>query len=441
MQPLSQGNALVPIVLLGWAFFIPLLFLALPHRRAVIVAFVFAWMFLPMAKLELPGFPDYNKVSATCAGIFLATLFFELNRFIRFRPGWLDLPIAILCICPLASSLSNGLGLYNGLSSAFLRTIMWGMPYFIGRVYFNDLRGLRELAIGMFIGGLVYIPFCLYEIRMSPQLHHIVYGYHQHSFAQTSRYGGWRPMVFMQHGLMVGMWMASASLVGLWLRLSTGLKHIAGVPTIPLLLVLFGTTFLCKSIGALIILAMGLAILLVLRWRPTPLPFFALSAVIVIYLAVRASGLWSGEELVTTADTILGAQRAGSLQTRLVNEEILSAHARQRPVLGWGNWGRNRPTGMFTIPDSLWIIFFGSNGVVGLCAVVAVLLLPALFFIKRLPLQLYNSSNWAPAVCFAALLILYMVDNLFNYMYNPLFLLVSGGLMGLKPLPYGKKGM
>jgi len=98
---------------------------------------------------------------------------------------------------------------YDGFSEIVRAFIGWGLPYLIGRVYFNDLESLQELAVGIFIGGLIYIPFCWFEVRFSPQLHKWVYGFRQHSFIQNVRDGGYRPMVFMQHGLMVGMWMGA----------------------------------------------------------------------------------------------------------------------------------------------------------------------------------------------------------------------------------------
>ena len=87
----------------------------------------------------------------------------------------------------------------------------------MGRAYFGDFKGLRELATVLFIGGLIYIPLCLYEIRMSPQLHNTIYGFYQHDFVQTMRAGGWRPTVFLQHGLAVGLFMSVTSLIGAWL--------------------------------------------------------------------------------------------------------------------------------------------------------------------------------------------------------------------------------
>jgi len=89
------------------------------------------------------------------------------------------------------------------------------MPYFIGRVYFTDAESVRELAIGFFISGLIYIPICLFEIRMSPQLSKWLYGFDAGFSGQ--RLGGWRPTGLMASGLMLGMWMTAASLCAVWL--------------------------------------------------------------------------------------------------------------------------------------------------------------------------------------------------------------------------------
>ena len=46
--------------------------------------------------------------------------------------------------------------------------IHWAVPYLIGRLYFGSPEGIRELAIGIVIGGLLCILPCLYEMKMSP---------------------------------------------------------------------------------------------------------------------------------------------------------------------------------------------------------------------------------------------------------------------------------
>jgi hypothetical protein len=42
---------------------------------------------------------------------------------------------------------------------------------------------------------------------MNPQSQTVNYGFHQHSFGQTMRFGGWHPCGFMKHGLQVALWM------------------------------------------------------------------------------------------------------------------------------------------------------------------------------------------------------------------------------------------
>ena len=63
--------------------------------------------------------------------------------------------------------------------------MIWGVPYLIGRFYFNDAAGTRDLALGLLLGGILYLPFCLFEIRMSPVLHTTLYGLHPASIYQT----------------------------------------------------------------------------------------------------------------------------------------------------------------------------------------------------------------------------------------------------------------
>ena len=68
---------------------------------------------------------------------------FRRLRLLRFR--WVDVPILLFCMSPFASSLVNHLGVQEGLSAAFFQVVTWGIPYAVGRLYFDDLPALREL--------------------------------------------------------------------------------------------------------------------------------------------------------------------------------------------------------------------------------------------------------------------------------------------------------
>lgn len=424
---------LVPVVLFGWIPLILLLFGLLPPRRAVIVAFIGAWLFLPMAGYSIEGLPDFTKMTATSYGAILGVVLFDAARLIRFRLSWIDLPMAVWCLVPFASSVTNGLGVYDGLSGIVNTTIVWGLPYFLGRLYFSDLEGLRELAIGIILGGLIYVPLCLYEIRMSPQLHNIVYGFHQHDFGQTKRFGGWRPVVFMQHGLAVGMWMATASLIGVWLWRAKTLRQIRGVPMALLVPVLLATAILCKSFGALVLLVGGLGALFAVKMTRSKVAVWCLILVVPVYLVARIGLRWDGAEAVDVI-ALVSEERAASFATRLKNEILLVEKAMQRPIFGWGGWGRNRvfdDSGRdITITDSLWVIALGQHGLVGLVSVMGILLVPAAALIRRLTPPALSTPAYAPAAACVMTVLLYACDNLTNAMMNPVFLLVAGGLSG-----------
>ena len=63
-------------------------------------------------------------------------------------------------------------------------------------------------------------------------------------------------------------------------------------------------------------------------------------------------------------------ERADSLQYRINAESMLLQRAKQKPIFGWGGWGRNRVTDEhgrdLVATDGLWIIFIGSYGIFGL---------------------------------------------------------------------------
>jgi hypothetical protein len=423
---------LVPLTLFGWIPAVILLFMLLPPRRAVITAFLIAWLFLPMAGYKVKALPDYTKMSATCFGVFVAAAMFDLDRILRFRPKWFDIPVAVFCFSPFITSVLNqinGAGYYDGASMVLTQVVTWGLPYLIGRLYFSDLQGLRELALGVFIGGLIYVPLCWFEIRMSPQLHRIFYGFHQHAFNQTMRDGGFRPMVFMQHGLMVAMWMAMTTLIGFWMWRSRAVQRLWNQPMYVWVGLLGITAVFCKSGYALALLLGGIALLMLSRQLKTRLMVIALMLVPPMFMYVRANGIVNGDWMVDMVRQHVGEERAQSLATRVDAENLLRVRAMERPWFGWGGWGRSRvqdESGKDVVTDSLWIITFGEWGVIGLAGLTLMLLLPMILVCIDYHPRLWLHPAIAPLVAMSLVCVLYMCDHLLNGMVNPIFMLMCG---------------
>jgi hypothetical protein len=424
-------GALIPIAMYGWIPVTLYLFVRFPTQRAVIISFILAWLFLPQSSFPIPILPPYTKITATCYGILIATIVYDTGRLTSFKPGWIDVPMIVYCLCPIVSQISNG---GSPISPTFGQIITWGLPYFLGRLYLNSLDGLRQLAIGIFAGGLAYIPFTLLEGVKGPLLHQLVYGVSAvEDWSQARRLGGWRPVVFMQHGLMVGMWMMTAALIGVWLWQTGTLKKFQGRKIKPLVIVLTIAFFLCRSTGAYSLFGIGLIVLFSAKWFRTSLPLMFVIGYVVFYLYVAASGQFSSADVIGFINQVFGEERAGSLKFRFDNEEILGEKARQRFLFGWGDAGGNRVYDDYgkdiSITDSLWIIAFGVNGAVGLASLFSSLLLPVVTFaLFTYPARTWSNPKVAPAAAMGVALTLYAFDCLLNAMTNPIFAFIAGGI-------------
>lgn len=427
----------VPLLLFGWIPVVIFLYHYLLPQRALVISFVAAYLFLPVYDYLLPGLPAYGKMSATCYATLIAILCYDINILKKFRPSLIDIPMLFWISSALISSITNGLNLYDGFRAASERIIIWAVPYFLGRVYLNSLSGLRQLAIGIFTGGILYAPLCLIEFKMSPFLHAKVYGIAANDYAwgQSIRKGGYRPILFTVHGLSVALWMMAATLIGVWLWQSGSLHRFWNISMKWLVPPLLFIMVLIQSSGALLYLILSLIALYIARWLRTSLMVILIIGMISSYLYIATTGNFDGDQIVTFISTAINPERAQSLEYRLDNEKALVAKARQRMIFGWAGWGRSRIYNEWgldaSVTDSWWVIVFGANGIFGLVSGTTVLLLPVVLFIFYYPAKTWSHPKIAPTAAIALVLVSYMVDNLFNAMTMPVFVLGVGGLSGL----------
>ena len=445
----SRPNFVAALVMFLWIPFVFWIFKSFPARRAIVITFIAGALFLPEVQLTIPGFPDYTKFSAASYAVLIFTILFDIQRIKQFRFGWLDVPIIIWCVCPLISSLTNDLGLYDGLSSVLEQIMIWGIPFFLGRIYLNDTEGLHQLAVGIFAGGVTYIPLALFEMRMSPNLHNWIYGGHPHGdFIQTVRAGGFRPQVFMGHGLILSFWMMISLLTGIWLWKTKALDKVFNMPMSMVVPVFFLTFCLLRSTGAQISMAIGLAVIFASTFFRSRIFIYSIVFCILSYLFISALTESSIDKtIIDFISNYVPPERVGSLQFRFDNESVLAEKARLRMLFGWGGNGRNlifSETGhQLTVVDSTWIITFGSAGLLGLFSLFSTFLLPVLGVVTtKCPPKLWNRPAFAAVGALTMVLLLFCIESLVNAPRLPPVTLVCGALTGYilqqspNPRPY-----
>jgi len=325
----------------------------------------------------------------------------------------------------------------KGLTSSDFRstiivTFVQLAPFLIGRQFFRSYADQLLMFRFLVIGGLIYSIPMLYEIRMTPQLHTMFYGYFPHSFLQQARDGGFRPVVFMGHGLAVAFFMACSvlSASSLW-KINEKIRQFSpAIVTYYLLFILV----LCKSKAALLY---GLFTFFMIRIVSNKMQIQAavfLAILTLMYPTMSIMKIFPHEKITELATLSLGESRAESLTFRFSNEQVLLTHGRERFFFGWGEWGRNRvydeETGLDrTVTDGKWVISFGKNGFMGFIAEFGLLAI-GIFRVKLVSKWYKNKKELNLLSAHALLVGIIMIDQLPNASLNPGFWLLAGALLG-----------
>jgi len=198
------------------------------------------------------------------------------------------------------------------------------------------------------------------------------------------------------------------------------------------------TTVLVKATGAIVLLFAVLGIMFFLLNLRSKLPFAAVLVVIPSYLFIRSTGMWDGIAFSEWLGTQVSPDRAASLWYRLTMENETVGHMTNRGMFGWGGWGRAfdfRVTinglDSLIVPDSFWIVTFGSNGYYGLITVFTFYLLGPAVLLWKLAQREWSDPRYAPITGIAIVSLLYAMDCLFNAMVNPIFIVMLGAVTGM----------
>ncbi len=432
-------------MLLLWPFVAWQLFRRLDPARALIWTVLAGYLILPPAtRFDFPVVPDFDKDSIPA----LMALFCALVL-LRDRIGILPdsrigkLLILLFVASPFVTVLMNadpipfqngfqipGMRIYDSVA-AMANHAIYALPLFLGRRYLATPEAARALVLALVAAGLAYSLPMLIESRLSPQINVWIYGFFQHDFFQTIRAGGYRPVVFLPHGLWVAMFtlmcLAAAAVL---LRQGPAERR-------PLQLAVFLYLALmlvvCKSAGVMVYALVLIPLILLAPRRWQVLAAAGLALVVMTYPILRGAHLVPLDAILDFARS-LSPDRAWSLQFRIQNEEQLLLRAAERPWFGWGGYARNfihdpYSGQMTTIADGAWVIQIGIYGWMGYIAEFGLLCLP-LWLLGREALAQPSAAFPAPVAALALIFAVNMVDLLPNGTLVPVSWLIAGCLLG-----------
>jgi hypothetical protein len=294
----------------------------------------------------------------------------------------------------------------------------------------GNSAGMEEVLRTLVVAGLLYSLPIFLEARMSPQLHYWFYGYYPSQFLQQMRTGGFRPTVFIGHGLSVAFFIMTATVAAtaLW-RTQTRVQWLTPAGVFGYL---SGILILCKALTSLLYGAVAVPLVRLTKPRLQLHIAMLLVSIAVLYPAFRAGDLVPIDHILAAANSI-SEERADSLKFRFDNEQQLLDRASQRIWFGWGRYGRSRIFDEWgsdiSVTDGRWIVTLGQFGLFGFLSEFG--LLAWTVFRAGSGLRFVASERDCLFLAVLALIVsITMIDMLPNATLTPWTWLLAGALLG-----------
>ncbi|MGR3701033.1 MAG: hypothetical protein ACU0A4_03030 [Paracoccaceae bacterium] len=439
-------NGFAYLVLALWPIVSLALFRTQPPGRAIIASILIAYLALPPLPtgFDLPLIPPMTKETIPAlSALLFCLLFYGKHMQLLPRHPAARVLVLLFVFSPMATAMTNGepvifgmfaiqpLGLKEGLAMCVQNALVV-TPMVLAMNFLKTERDQRDVLMALLLGGLVYSLPMLLEVRLSPQLNTWIYGFFQHSFEQTMRGDGFRPIVFLYHGLWVAFFAMTSILAAISLFRGDVTRGKRNVKFLFAGLYMFVVLVLCKSLASLLYAVALVPVLLFFSTRTQLRLALVLMLLAVTYPVLKGNNLVPERTLLQQAYQI-SPERAGSLLFRLENERLLLERAERKPMLGWGSFGRNLIYGgdgrLLTIPDGRWVIVFGTYGWVGYLAEFGLLSFPLFLLLMRIRgVPTAALPPWLGGM--ALILAINMIDMLPNATLTPLTWLMSGAMLG-----------
>ena len=444
-----MGNSFAYIALFSWPLLVLYFVKTKPTPKAIVLAILGGFLFLPVkTNVDLPLLPAFDKATIPIITLLAISLFSKTIRFKVFSNCKIsNLLILMIVVTPIFSMLNNqepmisgaryirGLTYHEALSYSMYQFLFIG-AFFLGRRYFRTVEDQYLLFKMIVMFALLYSLFILVELRLSPQLHSWVYGFFPHSYIQALRDGGYRPIVFLGHGLMVSFFIAAAVISAsvLWKsKINIKADIVNSIKGRSAAFYLVVILFLSKSLAPFLYAIFSAGCSVVFSAKRIMLIAMAIGFVALSYPASKMLGVFPDQQIISFAKEFAGDERALSLQVRFDNEDILLDKAKQKLMFGWGGWGRSRVFDEhgedISITDGFWAIEFGSSGMIGFIGMFGLMFLSIYKARKafKMTTDLKEKNTLALHALFVAII---LIDQLPNSSLATFWWLVIGALMG-----------
>lgn len=416
-------NILAYVVLFSWPLVTWFLFRRLKLTEAITATVLLGYLFIPeRVSIKLSGVPALDKAFMPSLCALIAVILYRKAeksmqmRLARRDPNGADtgrrvqaavtvkdsssrfviLVMAILVFAPVLTWFTNQQPIFIGglvlpgvrpydIGSMGLSIIVLLLPFLLAR---REL-GSREAQMGIFkiftYCALVYTIPIVWEARMSPQLNVNLYGFFAHDWIQHVRGGYFRPIVFLEHGLRVGIFLTLGMIACATLARANADGR-RGLWLIALVYMSF-CMVISRNTGALGIALVLIPFILIASVRIQLILACIIALVVLLYPIARGSEIIPTQKILDAAYSF-NPDRGQSLEFRLTNEDNLLQRANEKPLAGWGPWGRSRiydsETGKDTsVTDGSWIIIIGMYGWIGYIGQFGLLTLPLVVMLLR----------------------------------------------------------
>lgn len=378
------------IVYLAFVVLSPLATSWLPPQRAIWLVYFAGLMFLPPLpygdvatgttfdwRIIGNALPSDGAAGSALVAAFAALLVAGIRdgrTLLRWRPGVIDLPMALFCLWPLAQEWLLGVpSTPSGVAGAGWLALVWGVPWALGRVYLTQPEG-RSIFVTTFVAAaLVLVPFAYFETILDVRLHEVLFGPHPFAHDGSARYLGIRPLLLFENGNQYGLYVCMAALFAVVGALDQP-RH-ARRPWIVVAAAVLGICAVAsQSVGAIVLAgATGVAVLLAGRLGRARWLIAGGGAAAALMLAAYSTGQVPVRQIAEEtgiagpAKTLFELTGRRSLAWRANQNDKTADLLKDALPLGSGQWDWFRPAQ--TRPWGLWSLMAGQYGLFPFAAI------------------------------------------------------------------------